>query len=507
VFVVFLLAPLPWGVAHFFPPHNLDAAAVLQFAQRWLAGETLYGDLLDINPPLIFMLNLLPAAIGQYTSISATAALTGCVLAYIAFGFTLFTRLLSRDTVLGADSYRVLLPPLFLFLTIVYPGQDFAQREHLLVASMLPYLLLAWHRAHRREVGPWLAGAVSVFAAVGFAIKPYFLLIPVLVELYLAAVRRPDETMRDPVPWLMLGVFAGYLALVVSVFHSYLDLLPLIREHYFDMGVEQRFGRLRTLFNSRLTPVAAVLVPLVCWSLLATRGHLSRLVSMAAIGAVLVALIQAKEWSYQLLPAECMAVFLACVLVCQSLRITGPGYAGRAHHRNSLKLMFAFMLALYYFAAVARPVAPYKLGYFHSPAAQVLAKVRQHAAGERVLWLGTELGFAFPTLNYADSPLAMRHMNLWLLQSFYGSCLPDGRAFREPSDMPTAERSLFESVADDLARHEPRLVVVEKQPGMAWCGRHFDLVGYFTRSPRFAALWAAYDIVDEDQQFVYLARR
>ena len=42
------------------PPLNHDVAAVLQFSQRWLAGEHLYSDLIDVNPPLIFVLNLIP---------------------------------------------------------------------------------------------------------------------------------------------------------------------------------------------------------------------------------------------------------------------------------------------------------------------------------------------------------------------------------------------------------------------------------------------------------------
>src|SRR5437879_5027889 len=46
LFVPFMLAP----------PLNHDVAAVLSFSERWLAGEQLYSDLIDVNPPLIFVL-------------------------------------------------------------------------------------------------------------------------------------------------------------------------------------------------------------------------------------------------------------------------------------------------------------------------------------------------------------------------------------------------------------------------------------------------------------------
>src|SRR6478672_1428759 len=57
------------------PPLNHDVAAVLNFAERMLAGERLYADLIDVNPPLVFVLNLLPAAIGAWTPLDAVQGL------------------------------------------------------------------------------------------------------------------------------------------------------------------------------------------------------------------------------------------------------------------------------------------------------------------------------------------------------------------------------------------------------------------------------------------------
>jgi hypothetical protein len=45
------------------PPLNHDVAAVPQFAQRWLAEEHLYSELIAASTPLIFVLNLIPACI------------------------------------------------------------------------------------------------------------------------------------------------------------------------------------------------------------------------------------------------------------------------------------------------------------------------------------------------------------------------------------------------------------------------------------------------------------
>ena len=76
------------------PPLNHDVAAVLAFSQRWLAGERLYVDLIDVNPPLIFVLNLLPAGLARLTGIDAVTALHACLLAWGAAVWLLALRLL-----------------------------------------------------------------------------------------------------------------------------------------------------------------------------------------------------------------------------------------------------------------------------------------------------------------------------------------------------------------------------------------------------------------------------
>ena len=62
------------------PPLNHDVAAVLNFSERWFAGERLYIDLIDVNPPLIFSLNLIPAAIAAWIAdCRPVRSLTGSV--------------------------------------------------------------------------------------------------------------------------------------------------------------------------------------------------------------------------------------------------------------------------------------------------------------------------------------------------------------------------------------------------------------------------------------------
>jgi hypothetical protein len=69
-----LLPMVPLLATVLAPPFNQDAAAVLQWSQRWLGGERLYIDLIDVNPPLIFVLNLIPAVLARWLPLNGTGA-------------------------------------------------------------------------------------------------------------------------------------------------------------------------------------------------------------------------------------------------------------------------------------------------------------------------------------------------------------------------------------------------------------------------------------------------
>ena len=129
------------------PPLNQDVAGVLQFSQRWLAGERLYVDLIDVNPPLIFVLNLIPAAIAAVTPLGGVLALQVCLFGY--GGLCWLLTLWSRDRTAEGPVERAfldVLPALFLFSA----GYDFGQREHLMALAALPYAIAAARRPRHR---------------------------------------------------------------------------------------------------------------------------------------------------------------------------------------------------------------------------------------------------------------------------------------------------------------------------------------------------------------------
>jgi hypothetical protein len=120
--------------------------------------------------------------------------------------------------------------------------------------------------------------------------------------------------------------------------------------------------------------------------------------------------------------------------------------------------------------------------------------LQREAAGERVLILSPGIYPIYPAVNYAGVQSTLRSMNMWLLQGGYPQCLANGHRYREVWEMGRTEFFVYRTVAEDFAKAPPAAVVVDRQPGILWCGEEFDFLAYFGRHPLFAEVWSHYQL-------------
>jgi hypothetical protein len=467
IFIPFVLAP----------PLNHDVAAVLAFSERWLGGERLYVDLIDVNPPLIFVLNLIPAFIAAHTGLDAVLTLQLCLLALGAVVWTLCFRV--RDRACEGPGERALLdvlPGLFIFGA----GYDFGQRETLMAACALPYVLAAARRAQGGR--PPGRIATAILAAVGFALKPYFLAIPALVELGVAVSRPWRATLRDPVPWILAAVWLAYVATLPLLFPDYLrTVVPLVWAFYLDLG---ETTPLTVLLKPRMTTALVLFLPL--FVLAARRGAhaLPRLLALAGLGALVSAMAQHKGWSYHIAPIEMFATALGTVLAARwfdRIGVVRPAIP-------------AVLIALAFLYILANGELPAKeIAYSRSETAELVRQLRPQGEGGRVLVMSPNIAPIFPALNYLHAKLTLPEMNMWLLEGAYRTCLPNGRRYREVVEMGPTELSVYRGIAEDLARAPPAAIVIDRASGIPWCDEGFDFIAYFTRNPLFAEAFSHYE--------------
>lgn len=497
-----LLLYLPVVLA---PPINHDVAAVLAFSERWLTGEHLYSDLIDVNPPLIFILNLIPAWIAAITGIEATRALQACVLAWGLLAWRLSW--LARDRKAEGTAERAfldVLPGLFLLL----PGYDFGQREHLMMVAALPYLLGA--AARTRGAKPRGRLRSAALAATGFALKPHFLLIPALVEGAVLLLRPGSlrTRLRDSVPWLMALLWLAYVASLPFLFPDYLGtVVPLVWEYYLAQGP---VSLLDVALLPRMAIAEALLLPLL---VVAARGQapLPRMLALAGLGSLVSAIAQHKGWTYHVLPVAMFALTLAGVLAATWFDRTGAVSTLRGGQRAAGVL--AGIMALFMASNFEAPWS--QLTYPGSDPDVLTRLLQDNAEGGRVLVLSPGISPIFPALNYAHARLTLRTMNMWLLEGAYRDCPlgaereepGGGRHYRDPWEMNRPEFFVYRAVAEDFARNPPAAVIVDRETGIPRCGGPFDFIAYFSRHPLFAEMWSHYQLAAEFGRYRLYTRK
>jgi hypothetical protein len=478
------LALLAFSLA---PPMNHDAAAILHYAQRWIAGDRLYVDLFDINPPLIFALSAVPGTLAALIPISAIAAAQASILLLAAWSLSLCWRLAGRDLPPAAPRSWVL-ATLLPFLMLAFPVEMFGQREHLMLIAALPYLLLAERRGAGLAVPRRVAVTAALLAALGFALKPHFLLLPVLVEGQLLVALRPRAYARNPAPWVLGAVWLGYLAVIVTAFSTWLTVvLPFAVAVY--SGLDASLAR--AAFGAYGLPPLIALLALSPAAFRRGASALARLTALAAWGAWLAAVLQGKGWPYHLLPAESLVLLLAGILCADRAARLLPA-AARA---RAGPVLAAACLALGLAAAAATREAPGdRLAYDSGEVAAITRLFAREAPGQPVLVLSAALSPWFPALNYAGSSMAARFMTMWVIQGSYTTCPPGAPRYRHAGDMPRAEQFAFDAIAADFAASRPALVVIDSLSGIEPCdGRSFDLLDYAMRHPLFAEAFSDYE--------------
>lgn len=197
---------------------NHDTSWYLISTNWWLHGVPLYEEILELNPPLAFYLTMPPVFFADITGLNPVLIMKLYII-IIALISLFWARaiLISSNKFTQADITCLCLAASVAMLLV--PLRTFGQREHLMILFSWPYIALSLTnpQQHRRR----LAGFTGLFAALGFALKPYFLAIPVfitLAKIYQSRSLRPIVSQQNMV---ILGFCIFYLFAVYALHSEY----------------------------------------------------------------------------------------------------------------------------------------------------------------------------------------------------------------------------------------------------------------------------------------------
>ena len=403
--------------------------------------------------------------------VDPTAAMLVYVMALIAVALGWSARLLRRSDLL-APRPAVLLAALTAALVVV-PLTDFAQREHLFLILIAPWLILtivrpdAVRRAERAGIG--------VYAALGVALKPVFVVVPaalVILDCLRARSVRPLLLIQNVA---MAGSCILY-PVGVLVWHP----------AFFTEIVPDAFA----IYGAYSRPVGQVLarvaMPIVILAVAAAMaGGLSGRDRRIAIGwltgavaGLLIFAWQSKGWSYQAAPFFITSL-VACFWIAAALMLGG-------HRVRALLVVASASIA---FAYPAIRVGPYQNGLAHAVAGHFTCP-----AGQRSFQvLGTNVSASYPLANLAGARPANRTPALWTVPGAVRRL-----AGMEPGDLHRAAMTAIldqarERIVADFLRVRPQLMIVDARPKKDYFGgTKFDYLAFLHADPNFSEPWSGY---------------
>ena len=302
-----LMVAIVFLLVYWSRPHHHDVAWYLVATEKFLNGAVLYVDVIEINPPLNFFLTIPAVLLAEIPGVSIVNGQYLFVAVLTAVSLVWSGHIL-RDLNILKPSYHALFLVLMGFGVTVAAINNIAQREHLLVLFLLPWLV----GQLSSNIGPRPVMPALV-AAVGICLKPHFLIFPILM---LGRDIWRNKSLR-PVIWpeymTMLAVGVGYIAFVALMYPLYLsEIIPTGQVVYGVYGSE-----FSNVVAKLQIPVLIALVILVPNMIRPCQG--SGVFVLVIIGGVISYIAQAKGFLYHLVPLFSF-VFLAGFWIALSVQ-------------------------------------------------------------------------------------------------------------------------------------------------------------------------------------------
>lgn len=475
---------------------NHDVSWIAHTARWLLEGKAFGVDVIDPNPPLIWWLSLPTAMLVKWCAVGEPLAARLVFWAYFLTSagllFVVQSRL-ERNERAAAAGWRIA----FIAVATLAPAASFGQREYLSVLFAMPYLAAAAVRLQgRADIRGSILAAVGFLAGIGFALKPYFLAVPLLVEGMLVARLGWRSIFR--VESLAIGItILAYALLIVFLVPQYLSFtIPLMRAIYWAFD-STNYPVLVSRYRAVAEPFAygAVIALLArCW----TRQHSVML--LAGVGYSFSYFIQAKGFVYHAFPVlTCAIVFLGISVASGLSRVHSER---QSLARPLLLSLIAGMIVLTLppirrtFSLTADWYVQYNTtwgdtGRFRDA---VIALVDRYAPTPDSYFFAFSMHLfpGFPTASYTKAEWSSRSATQGLLAAYARRDeLTDPALIKRVLQAAELQRRM---IIEEFEVNRPSIVLLERsRVRFGMNGRQFDDLAFYMEDPRFAPIWSQYE--------------
>ncbi|HEV8291542.1 MAG TPA: hypothetical protein VGP94_06445, partial [Tepidisphaeraceae bacterium] len=299
-FVLGLILYGSWSIHH-------DVAWLMYCGQRMFQGARLYVDCVEVNPPISFYLTLLPAYVAQRFDLPANICLATYVLALAALSVALSSRIFNGTS--RSQSWWI--AAILSFALIFTAIKNFGQREHFAIILVLPYLFCCSARMSGQPVSRSLAFIAGLMAGLGFSIKHYFVLVPLLIEAVLAVRCRSLRSLnRAEIYGAALAGLSHATFAVIAHPEYFTTIVPMAMAAYDGYAMPY----LNLLAQPWCVTTAAALVFYQRARKMAAQSTVANVLAIAAAAFFALYLIQDRGWQYHILPAQVLILAASLII-------------------------------------------------------------------------------------------------------------------------------------------------------------------------------------------------
>ncbi len=456
---------------------NSDVDGILTEVERALAGQRMYADFLEVNPPGALLIYVPPILLARWLGIEPDVAVNGLILASVVATLAIAGRVLAAGRLLP-DKYRPWLAAGAIMVLAILPTRTFGEREHIGVIALLPFLALcATRESGSLKAIPWFAAIASgLGCGLALVAKPHFVL--AVAPLALTAMLRARSI--RPVfrsEYLVAVAMLGLYALSIPIFFpDFLNrALPMAIEVY----VPIRQGLVAILLLPS-TPIWLGLAVL-CWAGVRTAGAdaATRVLLTAAAGMTVAFLVQGKGWPYHIYPATAFMA-LAALRIDVAIRDavptaeTGPATAWI----RTAALLITLITSAQWFNW-ERDI--------HLPALRRM--IEAEALRPTITVISPDVSVGYPLVRQLGGKWATRasvFITANVLRQL-GAGVKDPKRVAALEAYASLERRLL---VEDMVANRPEIVIVERGNGA-----NLDWGKWIAKYPEVAAAFAPYHVV------------
>lgn len=459
---------------------NWDVSWDLLATERLLQGGTYTHDFFDLNPPLIFFLYAPAVALSKFFALSLTLTFRLYIFAIAFFSLwichTLIRRIVSREHALLSD--LLLISILFTFLLL--PTLDFGEREHLLLVFTLPYFLTVAYRLQHLLLNRWYAVGIGIFSILGFALKPYFMIAFLFVELFAIGYTRQLWYWVRTEVITMAVLLIAYVGVVVMYYPDYLSVVVPLAKRYYYAGFHSPWPIVLENNLVYFCGMASLIYMLQYknnpYKILCT------VLWLAMFGFLSSYLLQQTGWAYHILPATGIAILL---LTISSSFLSPPPYI--TPWLGSVAAILLIIPLLYIDQR-------YTNGYVFQKNQRVLKTFLQtHAQNQPVYFITASPREIFPTVMDTNAVYTSRFLHFFWTPGFVQENLASHDSLFFPNQITKDENAIIDMISEDIENPKAKFILVDvKKHKSFFRTQSFEYLPYLLQFARFQTAFKPY---------------